>query len=81
MNGEYKITIPLEDTKTKPWGSPRGKDAVAWRRHWHNLLVICKSLRKSKIRYEVEFHFGAEIPYALVFAGDACRQALLPIAA
>jgi hypothetical protein len=76
MNGEYKITIPFEDTKTK-WGSPRGKHAIAWRRHWHNLIAICKSLKKSKIQYEVDFHFGAEIPYAMVFAGASCRQALL----
>lgn len=81
MNGEYTITIPLEDTKTMPRMSPRGKHAVAWRRHWHNLLAICKSLKKSKIRYEVEFHFGAEIPYARVFAGAACRQMLLKVAA
>jgi hypothetical protein len=77
MFGEFKFLLPLEDKETRSWGSPKGKHAVAWRRHWHNLLVITKSLRRSKVRYEVEYHFGAEVPFATILAGGSCRQGIL----
>lgn len=81
MNGEYKVLLPLENKETRSWGSPKGKYAAAWRKHWHILRLICKSLKGSKVRYEVEYHLGAETPYALIFAGNACRQMLLKAAA
>ncbi len=78
MYGEYKINLPLEPKHS--WGSAKGKHAIAWRRYWKNLIQICKSFKKNEIPYEVEYHFGAEAPYALIFAGKAVRQQTIEFA-
>lgn len=75
MRGEYRVLIPLEPKGRHVWNSPKGKLAMEWKRHWDNLLALVKNLKKNGIRYEVEYHLGAEVAYAVVLAGNACRQA------
>lgn len=77
-SGEYKLLLPFYEPK---WNeNPKGKVAIAFRKNWKNLLFLCKNLKKNKIAYEVEYHFGAETPYALIFAGKAVRQQSLTFA-
>lgn len=79
MYGEYKFLLPFYEPIS--WHeNPKGKRAVANRRNWKNLIYICKSLKRNKIPYEVDYHFGAEVPYALVYAGKAVRQQVLQFA-
>jgi hypothetical protein len=66
MSGEYKINLPMEPGV---WLTPKSKYARAWRRHWHILLFICKSLTRSKIDYKVTYHFDDSCPYALILSG------------
>lgn len=83
MRGEYKVLIPFE-----PKGpgyasrhSPTGKEAHEWKRHWDNLLAICKNLKKASIPYEVEYYLRVPAPYAVILAGDAVKQMELAVAA
>lgn len=78
MWGQYKVLLPFYEPK---WNeNPKGKVALAHRRNWKNLLSVCKNLKRNKLPYEVEYHLGAEVPYALIFAGKAVRQRVLEFA-
>jgi hypothetical protein len=79
MWGEYKILLPFYEQKA--WHeNPKGGRAIAHRRNWKNLISTCKNLKRNKIPYEVEYHLGAKVPYALIFAGKAVRQQNLQFA-
>lgn len=73
MRGEYKVLLP-EGNECQLARSPRGKYAQGLKRHWDILINLCKSLKKNKIPYEVEYFLRVEEPYALIFAGKAVRQ-------